>query len=1091
MRKLLLIGSLITLSLIGRSQNRTSSQSGDWNLTSTWGGLSVPDQSFGTFGTVTLNHTVTVRAASYTSSNPLRIDQVVINGTGALVVEAGAFMRIQNGTGNDITVNSTGTIVISGTLLTNTGVTFSGLSSGNTSFNSTAELRASSASIPLASGYNQIPVFIENVTAAITLDASWSQLTSTTDLTVNCPALGNAAISFNGQISQLNSLQIISTNGSNAAGGGRVIIAAPAAAVTNTISITGDVTVSNDSRLFISNGSAAGFVVLNIAGNLNYNSTSSGTIGFSQLAIGAGTATINFSNGNFAMGSGEFRFAASGNNGNGYLNFSGAGSMTVTGGVISENGGGTAQGTISFLGSGTSQAFDVAASSIGTGTINMIVNKSSGSATIVNNLTVTNTTLTSGDLVLTSGNTFTTTGLTLTSGNFILSGASVSVLTGAISASNGVVDATVPSSLSIGATGTFSGPILFKDASILTNLVIGRAVSVQSNPSSGNLTANNLTLSKGLTMSTGTFSISDPSTPGLVTVTGGILTLGSPVIPLGVYDLTYNNAVVLTTGDELSSSSTLIRNFTKQGSSSVTLNKDLTVNGNFLLNAGTFTASTFSTTLNGSTNQISSTATFAALNVNAPLTQATGTATRINGNLVVGSAGSINFTAGTTTFGGSTIITNNGIGSIAFKAVAISGALTAPSGTISVAGNLSGTGTFNSNGGTVVFAGTTVASGAARAFNNILVNNGASLSGAVNFSVLGDLVNNGTINCTGGTLTWNSNGSLSGTPTATTLSSVTVSASKTLSLTLAADIIISGTVTLNGAFQQSTSNNITIGANLAGNGSLTSSGTVIFTGLAASMAGTGTKNFQNLSVTGKLTIGATTSYIITDGVLNVTGTLATTATTTGTSILTIAGNTTIASTGVSTTFNSLTISGTLNATGTINLNRHFTNNGIFNSGGGTVAFTNPLSTITQSIQGTSSSSFDNVIVASASSVIFSKAFTVQSSLTLNSGIANNAAGVLSMNSGSSLVRNGTSTMTGVAPSAGPYDITYNGSSYSNGVELLGNVNNVNSNLTGTLSFANAININGTLTVAAGVVDCGVNLVTLGGGKYSGHICCAQ
>lgn len=1085
MSKFYLVVCLIALVITGKAQNRTSTQNGDWNLTSTWGGASVPDQTFGAFGTVTLNHTVTVRASIYTSSSPLQIDQVVINGTGALVIEAGAYMRIQNGTGNDITVNSTGTIVINGTLLTNTGVTYSGLSSSNTSFTSTAVLRASSASIPQASGYNLIPVFLQNVTAALTLDASWSQLTSTTDLTINCPALGNAAISFNGNITQLNSLNIISTNGSNAAGGGRVILAAPAASATNTITITNDLNVSNDSRLFVSNGTAAGFVVLNLGGNFNYNSTSSGTTGFSQMAISAGSATINFSNGNFSMGSGEFRFAASGNNGNAYLNFSGAGSMTVTGGVLSENGGGTAQGTLTFQGSGTSQSLDILTTSIGAGsTINLVVNKSSGSLTVAKNLTVTNTTLTSGNLNLTNGNTYTTTGLTLSSGNFVLNGASVSVLTGAVSATNGVVDATVASSFSIGATGTFAGPILFQDGSVLNNFVVGRAITVQSNPSSGNLSVTNLTLNRALTKSSGTFSISSVATPGLVTVTAGVLTLGSPIIPLGVYDLTYNNAAALTTGDELSSSTSAIRNFTKQGAAAITLNKDLTVNGNFLVSAGTFTSSTFATTLNGTSNQLSSTTTFAALNLNGPLTQSTATATRINGNLTLGTSGSIAFTAGTLTFGGSTTVTNNG-GSISLNAVVISGALTAPAGIISIAGNLSGAGTLNSNGGTVVFNGTTAVSGAVRAFNNIIVNNGASLSGGIGFSVLGDLTNNGTINFTGGTLTWNSNGTLSGSPSSTTFSSVTVSSAKTLNLNLAGDVTISGSLTLTGSLAHNTSNNITIGINLAGNGTLNSSGTIIFTGAAANMTGTGAKNFTNLSVTNKLTVGATTSYTLTNGVLNVTGTLTTTASTTGTSNLTIAGNTTIANTGVSTTFNTLTISGTLNATGTINLNRHFTNNGTFNAGGGTISFTNPLATITQSVQGSSPISFANVITSSASSVIFSNAFTIQSSLTLNSGIANNTSGVLTMASSANLIRNGTATLTGLAPAGGPYNITYNGSSYSNGIELLGNVNNVTSNLTGTLSIANPVTTSGTLTVATGVVDCGANAITLGSVNIAG------
>src|SRR6185295_19146423 len=142
---------------------------------------------------------------------------------------------------------------------------------------------------------------------------------------------------------------------------------------------------------------------------------------------------------------------------------------------------------------------------------------------------------------------------------------------------------------------------------------------------------------------------------------------------LDTYDLIYNIAGALTTGDELSTSATAINNFTKAGAQVLTLNKPLTTKGTFSLNAGTLTASGNAVTLNRATNTISATANFNDLNVNGPLTQATATTTTIVGNIAVGTGantGAITFTAGTTTFNGTTLISNSG-GSITFFTVTV------------------------------------------------------------------------------------------------------------------------------------------------------------------------------------------------------------------------------------------------------------------------------------------------------------------------------------------------------------------------------------------------------------------------------------
>src|SRR5260221_7375199 len=78
-----------------------SVKSGNWDDPTVWSGGVVPTFSS---GAITVRHTVHVLSSVYSSSTPLVIDQATIgaNGfAGYLIVDAGAYVRINNGAGND------------------------------------------------------------------------------------------------------------------------------------------------------------------------------------------------------------------------------------------------------------------------------------------------------------------------------------------------------------------------------------------------------------------------------------------------------------------------------------------------------------------------------------------------------------------------------------------------------------------------------------------------------------------------------------------------------------------------------------------------------------------------------------------------------------------------------------------------------------------------------------------------------------------------------------------------------------------------------------------------------------------------------
>lgn len=414
------------------------------------------------------------------------------------------------------------------------------------------------------------------------------------------------------------------------------------------------------------------------------------------------------------------------------------GTVTGSGGIVGGNTsnltiGGTGNfGTLTFSGTNTLQNF----------TLNRT---SSGLVTLGGDLTIVGTfTQTDGDLDL-NGHTFTISGdFARTTGDFLINNASSLVVNGS---------GTLPSA--VGLSGTTLG-----------TLTLNRASATLTTSSSFSVTNLNLT--------SGTFA----NGTGLAITAGGTITrrasgsmTNSPNNTANAYNVVYNNSSTATTGPELPSSSTALANLTVSGSGAVNLNSGVTVNGVLTLTSGSFNAGSNNVTLNGNfvsnasstltsstvtfagttTLSGSSTPTFGAITVTGSLTPSA--SLQINGNLV--NNGTLNAGSGTTTFGGTTAISGSSTSSFNNIIVAASSTLTAPSGSMNVAGGFTNNGTFNHNNGTVTFNGNSTISGSATTSFYGLSVSGTLTAPATTLNIAGPWSTTGTFNNNGGKVVLN------------------------------------------------------------------------------------------------------------------------------------------------------------------------------------------------------------------------------------------------------------------------------------------------------------------------------------------------
>jgi hypothetical protein len=281
-----------------------------------------------------------------------------------------------------------------------------------------------------------------------------------------------------------------------------------------------------------------------------------------------------------------------------------------------------------------------------------------------------------------------------------------------------------------------------------------------------------------------------------------------------------------------------------------------------------------------------------------------------------------------------------------------------------------------------------------------------------------------------------------------------LNAGASLSFTAASNITVNGIVTI-GASTTFNGGSFThhIAGNWVNSGTFTgTTSTVNFTGAGSSISGTGTHNFNNLSLGASNITAAATSNITVTGNLSTTGAGSFTHAAGGT--LTMSG-TTKTLTGTGFTFSNLTVSGTVSSTSSINITGNLSVAASFINSSNTVI----MSGATKTISGAGTTSFSALsvtgTVTSASSFSIANAMDVSGSFTASAGTA---------------TFTGTSTLNGTA---NLFNVTLNGTSLqlsTNSVLGIAGVYTITAgSLNVTATTPNTVNYNGSgaQTVPAG------------------------
>lgn len=185
--------------------------------------------------------------------------------------------------------------------------------------------------------------------------------------------------------------------------------------------------------------------------------------------------------------------------------------------------------------------------------------------------------------------------------------------------------------------------------------------------------------------------------------------------------------------------------------------------------------------------------------------------------------------------------------------------------------------------------------------------------------------------------------------------------------------------------------------------------------------------------------------------------------------------------GTTTTLNAFTlVNGTVNApAGTLRLLGDFTRNGgTFNHNSGTVAFGDLAA---QTIGGTASTTFYNLIINNAAGVTLNQAETVNGTLTLTSGSFAVGAN-LTMENGATISR-AIGNLSAAPTFGATVNVEYTGSmAVTTGVELptvTTVLNNLTLNNSGGVTLSQNQTVNGTVTLTSGRLVLGGNTLTLG------------
>lgn len=995
--------SVLTAFSSSFGQTVTSTKDGNWDDPTVWSWSASP-QSFPTNSNSTrinVNHKITVTASAFpVGGGDLTIDQTTIANSAAadLIIDAGAGVILNNGTGTDITFSgAAGKIDVSGQFAANTGATFSaGYTASQFNFlsGSTYEHKAASpnTALPVATYSSTSTVLIDGYTGGGTFTAAWNVPLG--NVTYNCPNQAAGIANFAGFLRNIQGDLTILNTGTT----GRIYFnstGTSTAASSSAINVGGNFSVSGVSRVFMT---TTGNVEVYVTKDFTFNSSSS-TANNSGSAAGAGTGLLQVSGNTTMTGSSTWNFS-SGANGSGTIKL--LGNLTC-GMTVTESGTGTSQGNFTFAGVSGQQIFDPTGATL-TNSVNVTVNNASGV-----NL--------AADFVLSGA-------LNLTSGALTLPGISLT-LNGAVTQTSGSIATTANSTLIIGGSGTLPA-----------NLTIGAGSTFDTfemNRSATTLTTNSTFTVTNLLLYAGTLT----NTAGAITMNSGLVDLhalsaaNTGVLSnslAGTYDLQYTNNVALSTGAELPSSTTALINLTKLGTSTLTVTKNITINGDLTVSAGTITDGGTARTINLDGNYVSggtastwnatgTTFNFSGLSLStfsgttSPSFNVLNFANDVNissgfsvtGNLTISAGKTVTASAGTCTFSGTTALTNNGTLNLFGVTIPAGGTLNHSSGTFGIAStfNINSTGILNSSG-TILFNGTTSLTGtsANKAFKNITVASGSTFGGAVNWIISGTLDNSGTVNFTAGSLTVNGAVILQNSG-AYGFSGISILASQSLTV----------------------NSDISIGGSLAATGSFASTKKVTITG-ANTMTGAASKTFTDITVNNGASFTPNSTYTIT-GNMVVNGTL-----NAGNSTTTFGGTTAFSGTGTATMNNFVISAGsTLSASMPITISGStITNNNSFAN----TALTTFSRAGTTTLSGTGTSSFGAVTINLGTTLTPNQAYSVSGNLIVNG----------TLNAGAATF-NGTTTISG-APTAITFSsITISGSltSYSGNVTVNGNFTN--------------------------------------------------
>ncbi len=945
MRITLILTFVITCSTLLHGQVASSLGSGNWNTPGTWSCACVPTNANTTSITINSGHIVTVTAN-------VTIDQATIASGGTVTINGGVNLTVGAGAGDDLTIdgvlNNSGTLtsafvfpppppqvgvirVRNGGTLNNAGL-ISGASTSTLIFDGGATYDhqqdggaiPTSAWSPLASPTSTCLVSGVQGTVPTGLNQNFG------NFTWNCPSQ-SGFIDFNGTLGPNigGNVSFLSTNGN-------------ATYLTSTSDYTLNVTGNFDvNGSYVGLNSTATTANLNVIGNFSFSNSSilDNTFGGAlnldidgDFSIDGGTVTYNaFSlGGNVTINlAGDFTLASSptiNNDGSGTtsLFFDGASpqnyvaSQAFTGFSYTVNNGST-------LDVGTSEISGTGAFSLNNGATLRVGSTATDGAI--------QTGTTAGNIRVSGTRTYGSTS------NIVYNGTALQRVGNGfptnvnleINNSSGVTNN------NIGVTNVL-GNLTLTNGSF--NIGNSNTLDVQSNfivtgGTIGGSSTSNLTFSGSGSLGTLTMTSGSQTLNDLIITRSGDLVLGSPLTIGGALSLTGNldfasqtltingPSITGTGGLKSNSTSNLIiggsgfsglipyngagnqlndLTFNSTGGASYTWANAVTINGTVNLNFGTLTHSSGLTMATGSTLVRGAGASIIS---NAP-----GAVSNYNvsysGNMTTG----LELPAGTSTLNDLSISGDVSLD----KGITINGNLLLTSGTLTTSTfNLSIAGpNFTANGGSFSSSSTTTFS---RSGSTTL--GGTSIAG-IQFQDV--TINSGAtvvapnvnINVSGA---WDNNGGF--TPSG-------------------------GTVTFNGAAQTIASNNIAF-ANVV-------------------IAGSGTKTISEpLNVDNELTISSTLSVGSQD--ISLAGNWTNNGTfTAGTGTVNFDGTSSIAGSS-STNFGNVTITGTLNGPSTLNVAGNFTNNGTFSRGTGTVVFNGAS---TQSIQGTSPTTFNNINVTNVS-----------------------------------------------------------------------------------------------------------------------------